>query len=72
MVQLPPPKSPKNLFHVALTDKKHNIVELNSCVVLFVFNIIYVIKGGEKCLKNILTGHMKLTIFRILYRKKNR
>lgn len=35
-------------FYAALPDKKHNIVELNSCVVLFVFNIIYVIKGGVK------------------------
>ena len=45
-VQFPPPKCLKYLFYMSITDKKHNIVELNSCVVLFVFNIIYVIKGG--------------------------
>lgn len=48
MVQLPPPKSPKNLFYVALTDKKHNIVELNSCVVLLFLILYNVIKGDEK------------------------
>lgn len=47
-VQIPPPKCRKYLFYVALTDKKHNIVELNSCVVLLFLILYNVIKGDEK------------------------